>query len=90
MGGGELMVGVTGSSRPMVPSDVELVDHPLVVFCSLRRIGGGSDSSGDLTRFLESVDIMVGWNVVTRVESFVVVVVVVVVVVEGTAEYNSK
>ena len=88
MGGGVQMVGVAGPSRSRSrdPSDVELVDHPLLVFWILSLMGGGADSSGDLTRFLDSVDIIVGWNVVTKVESMVVV------VAEGGggAEYKSK
>ena len=87
MGGGVQMVGVAGPSRSRSrdPSDVELVDHPLLVFWILSLMGGGADSSGDLTRFLDSVDIIVGWNVVTKVESMVVVVAE-----GGGAEYKSK
>ena len=76
-GGVTTVAGVAGSSKSVEPSELEL-DHTPWFLWILRRIGGGpaSDSSGDLTLFLDRVDIRVGWN---TVESLVVVVVVVVV-----------
>ena len=79
MEGGVTVAGVAGSSKSVEPSELEL-DHTPWFLWILRRIGGGpaSDSSGDLTLFLDRVDIRVGWK---TVESLVVVVVVVVVAV---------